>query len=59
MFGSVGMPELIVILTIGLFWGGPIAAAVWAIVTLRRIRMGQQAIGVRLETIERLLQVGR
>jgi hypothetical protein len=53
------MPELIVILTIGLFWGGPIAAAVWAIVTLRRIRMGQQAIGVRLETIERLLQVGR
>ena len=44
MFGSVGMPELIVILTIGLFWGGPIAAAVWAIVTLHRIRMGHQRV---------------
>jgi len=56
---SLGMPELLVILIIGVFWGAPIVAAVWAIITLHRIREDQQAIGVRLETIERLLQGGR
>jgi len=56
MFGSVGMPELVVILTIGLFWLVPITVAVWALVTLHRIRTDQQAIGARLETIEQLLQ---
>jgi hypothetical protein len=56
MFGSIGAPELIVILVIGLFYAVPIAAAVWVIVTLHRLRAGQQAIGTRLETIERLVQ---
>jgi hypothetical protein len=55
MSGSVGLPELLIILTFGMFWLVPIAAAVWAGVTLHRIRIDQQAIGVRLETIERLL----
>ena len=56
MFGSLGMPELLVGFILGLFWLVPIAAAVWALITLNRIQMGQQAIDVRLETIERLLQ---
>jgi hypothetical protein len=56
---SLGMPEVIVMLIIGLLWGVPIVAAGWAIVTLYRIREDQQAIGIRLETIERLLQGGR
>jgi hypothetical protein len=56
MFGSFGMPELVVLLVIGLFWGVPIVAAIWALITLNSIRTGQQAIDVRLATIERLLQ---
>jgi hypothetical protein len=56
MFGSLGVPELIVILILGTFYVVPIAAAVWAIFTLHRIRTDQEAMGVRLETIERLLQ---
>jgi len=56
---SLGMPELIVILLIGVFWGAPIIAAVWAIITLHRIREDQQAIGAQLETIQRLLQTSR
>jgi len=59
MFGSLGMPELIVLLIIGLFYGLPIAGAIWAIITLQRIRTEQQAMGSRLETIERLLQSDR
>ena len=59
MFGSIGAPELVVILFIGLIWGLPIVAGVWALFTLHRIQTGQQAIGLRLEAIERLLQGGR
>ena len=59
MFGSLGMPEFIVLLFIGAFWGIPIIAAVWAGITLYRIRTDQQAMGIRLEAIERLLQAGR
>lgn len=59
MFGSIGMPELMVILLIGLFYGVPIIVGVWAVITLQKIRTGQEAIGVRLATIERLLQGGR
>jgi hypothetical protein len=58
MFGSIGAPEFVVLLIIGLFYGLPIAGAIWAIITLQRIRREQQAMGVRLETIERLLQDG-
>jgi hypothetical protein len=59
MFGSFGMPEFIVLLFIGAFWVIPIVAAVWAGITLYRIRTDQQAMGIRLEAIERLLQAGR
>ena len=56
MFGSVGVPELIIVLLIAMTWAVPIAFAVWVIVTLRGIRAGQQAAQMKLETIERLLQ---
>jgi hypothetical protein len=52
----IGMPELTVVLVIGLLWGVPIAAAIWALVTLQRIRSEQQAVQLKLDTIERLLQ---
>ena len=42
-----------------LFYGVPAAAAIWVIVTPQRIRRQQQAMGIRLETIERLLQTNR
>jgi len=53
---SVGMPELIIVLVITGFYLVPIGAAVWAIVTLRRIRAEQRTVQLRLDTIERLLQ---
>jgi hypothetical protein len=59
MFGSIGMPEVVVLMIIGVLWAAPIAAAVWAGITLYRIRTDQQAMGIRLEAIERLLQAGR
>jgi hypothetical protein len=54
--GAIGVPELMIVLLVGLFWAIPITAAVWVVVTLRRIRAGQQAVQVKLDTIERLLQ---
>jgi hypothetical protein len=59
MFGSLGLPELMVVFVIGAMWGLPVVAAIWAGMTLHRIRTTQQAIGVRLESIERILQAGR
>lgn len=56
MFGSIGLPEIIIVFIIAALWAVPIAAAVWAGMTLHRIRTTQQAIGVRLESIERMLQ---
>jgi len=52
----LGIPELIVIFVVGLVWVIPVAAAVWGLVTLQRIRVEQQAVQVKLDTIERLLQ---
>ena len=53
---SIGFPELVVILMIVAFWLIPLAAGVWALVTLHRIRTGQQALQTKVDTIERLLQ---
>jgi hypothetical protein len=52
----IGVAELWVLLTIAAICLVPIAAAVWALVTLHRIRAGQDAIRRRLDSIERLLQ---
>ncbi len=53
---TLGIPELIVIFVMSAVWVIPAAAAVWALVTLQRIRVEQRAVQVKLDTIERLLQ---
>jgi len=42
--------------TVAALWVVPVAAAVWALFTLHRIRTGQDAVRLKLETLERLLQ---
>jgi hypothetical protein len=51
-----GMAELFVVLMIVVTWLIPVVAGVWAVLTLHRIRQGQDAVRARLEAIERLLQ---
>jgi hypothetical protein len=53
---GLGVPELIIILVLGLVYLIPIVAAIWALVTLQRIRSGQEVIRLRLEMLERTLQ---
>ena len=53
---SRGVPELLIILLISAVWIVPIAAGIWALVTLHRVRVGQDAVRAKLESIERLLQ---
>ena len=52
----VGVPEIMVILAIAMFWLVPIAAGLWAILTLHRIRIAQEAMGSHLQTIVSLMQ---
>jgi hypothetical protein len=51
-----GIPELMILLVIAGYWALPLAAAIWVIVTLKRIRASQQSLQLKLDTIERLLQ---
>jgi len=53
------IPELFVVLLIGVVWIIPIAAAVWALVTLYRIRASQEDMRQKLDTLARLMQSGR
>jgi type IV secretory pathway VirB3-like protein len=55
MFGSIGIPELLIILVISGFWLIPVAAAVWVVLTLNRLRNDQQAIRASVESIQRTL----
>lgn len=54
------MPEfamsVMVIVFLLVAWGIPLAAGVWALLTLQRIRKGQEAADAKLEAIERLLR---
>jgi hypothetical protein len=50
------MPEIVVVLMVAVLWVVPVAAAAWALFTLHRIRTGQDALRLKLETLERLLQ---
>ena len=59
MVGGIGIPELVIVLIVGMFWLVPVAAVVWVVVTLQRGRTDLRAIASRLESIERLLQGGR
>jgi hypothetical protein len=53
------IPELFLVLMIGVLWIVPIAAAVWVLVTLYRIRATQDDMRQKLDTLARLLQFGR
>lgn len=59
MVGGIGMPELLMVLFVGMFWLVPVVAVVWAVLTLQRVRTDTHAIATRLDAIERLLQAGR
>ena len=54
--GPIGIPELFLVLITGFIWLAPMAAAIWALITLHRVRVAQDAVRAKLETIERLLQ---
>ena len=53
---GMGLPEIFIMGILGTFWLIPLAAGIWAIVTLQRIRSGQETIRLRLELLERMLQ---
>ena len=53
MFGSVGLPELLIVLIVGLFCLLPIVAGIWGLVMLIRILSNQQSINARLDALER------
>ncbi len=55
-FGAIGIPELVLILMMAGLWLIPVAAAIWALVTLYRIRESQTAMQNRLNAIEQMLQ---
>jgi hypothetical protein len=54
--GPIGVPEMAVLLVVALLWLLPIAAGVWALITLHRLRLGQDELRMRLANIERGLR---
>ncbi len=50
---GIGIPELVVILVILSIWLIPIAAAIWVIRTLKRIRADQETIAAKLNEMAR------
>jgi hypothetical protein len=54
--GPFGVPEMIIGVVALVFWLVPIAAGIWALVTLQRLRTGQDAIRRQLAEIEQQLQ---
>jgi len=53
---AIGLPEITVVLFLVVAWLVPLAAGIWALLTLHRIRISQDAIRATLESIERHLQ---
>ena len=53
VFASV--PEILIVLVLAVSWLIPIAVAIWIVVTLYRLRAGQQAILAKLNALERRL----
>lgn len=53
MMGALGIPELVVIVLILSVWLIPIAAAIWVIRTLKRIRADQETIAAKLSELGR------
>jgi hypothetical protein len=55
---TISMPELVIVFMIVVMWGLPIAAAVWVLMTLRRIRDAQEGMRATLDSIERKISLG-
>jgi hypothetical protein len=53
---AVGFPGFVLFLVICIAWVAPIAAAIWVVVTLHRIRGSQSEMQHKLNAIEQLLQ---
>jgi hypothetical protein len=53
---GLGVPEFTIMLLLAVLWVVPLAVALWAIWTLHRIHVTQDAMRVKLDGIERLLQ---
>ena len=51
----MGLPELLVVLVIAVTSLMPVVLAVWAIVTLQRVREGQRTIESKLDALARQL----
>ena len=51
----VGMPEIVVFLFLGVFGIAPWIAAIWALLTLQKMRTAQDAMRASLERIEQRL----
>ena len=57
MLPSLGLPELIIIFVIISIWIIPVAAAVWALFTLSRVRTNLDAMRATLDRVEQALRV--
>jgi predicted membrane-bound spermidine synthase len=55
MFGSIGLPELVLLVPMMVMGLLPLIIAVWALVTLQRIRTEQQTMQMKLDAIARQL----
>jgi hypothetical protein len=53
---GIGVPELMILFVILLGWGIPLIAGIWALFTLYRMRVDQQAMRRTVDNIEQLLQ---
>jgi hypothetical protein len=53
---GLGGPELLLLLIIAPMWLIPVVAGVWALITLQRLRTGQDAVQKKLDAIQSMLQ---
>jgi hypothetical protein len=53
---AIALPEILIVMVAAAFWLSVIGAAGWALLTLHRIRVGQDDLRQKLSTIERGLQ---
>ena len=51
----IGVTEMLILLVLVVSWLVPIAVAVWIVVTLHRLRTGQQTILSKIDALERRL----
>ena len=53
---GLGLPEFLMVLVVGATSVIPIAAGVWALITLQRLRTGQDTLQRKLDAIQSMLQ---